>query len=165
MLFHPANVPLKVFSILFKVHWACFATSLEKHTFAQSICPDKMIFVLDKIKIVSDKIFFVLNKKFCTWIKSSSLVMNCMKNDFLASDKNDFVQDNFHFVLDKNNFVQADGQGIYCYFNHHIFPSFGLWALRHTQRAEAILNKFSNNINKTHTGLISVLQGFQKCIA
>ena len=23
MLFHPANVPLKVFSILFKVHWAC----------------------------------------------------------------------------------------------------------------------------------------------
>ena len=56
-------------------------------SFAQSICPDKMIFVLDKIKIVSDKIFFVLNKKFCTWIKSSSLVMNCMKNDFLASDK------------------------------------------------------------------------------
>ena len=70
-----------------------------------------MIFVLDKIKIVSDKIFFVLNKKFCTWIKSSSLVMNCMKNDFLASDKNDFVQNNFHFVLDKNNFVWADGQG------------------------------------------------------
>ena len=25
MLFHPANVPLKVFSILFKVHWACCA--------------------------------------------------------------------------------------------------------------------------------------------
>ena len=34
-----------------------------------------------------------------------------------------------------------------------------------TQRAEAILNKISNIINKTHTGLISVLQGFQKCIA
>ena len=34
-----------------------------------------------------------------------------------------------------------------------------------TQRAEAILNKISNNINKTHTGLISVLKGFQKCIA
>ena len=34
-----------------------------------------------------------------------------------------------------------------------------------SQRAEAILNEFSNNINKTYTGLISVLQGFQKCIA
>ena len=34
-----------------------------------------------------------------------------------------------------------------------------------SQRAEAILNKISNIINKTHTGLISVLQGFQKCIA
>ena len=34
-----------------------------------------------------------------------------------------------------------------------------------TQRAEEILNKISNNINKTYTGLISVLQGFQKCIA
>ena len=33
------------------------------------------------------------------------------------------------------------------------------------QRAEAILNKISNNINKTYIGLISVLQGFQKCIA
>ena len=33
------------------------------------------------------------------------------------------------------------------------------------QRAEAKLNKISNNINKTYTGLISVLQGFQKCIA
>ena len=30
--------------------------------------------------------------------------MNCMKNDFLALDKNDFV-------LDKNNFVRPDGQG------------------------------------------------------
>ena len=41
------------------------------------------------------------------------------------------------------------------------------WNSNHnlTQRAEAILNNFSNNINKTHTGLISVLQGFQKCIA
>ena len=27
-----------------------------------------------------------------------------------------------------------------------------------SQRAEANLNKISNNINKTHTGLISVLQ-------
>ena len=34
-----------------------------------------------------------------------------------------------------------------------------------SQRAEAKLNKISNNINKTYTGLISVLQGFQKCIA
>ena len=34
-----------------------------------------------------------------------------------------------------------------------------------TQRAKAILNKISNIINKTYTGLISVLQGFQKCIA
>ena len=33
------------------------------------------------------------------------------------------------------------------------------------QRAEAILNKISYNINKTHTGLISVIQGFQKYIA
>ena len=31
--------------------------------------------------------------------------------------------------------------------------------------AEVILNKISNIINKTHTGLISVLQGFQKYIA
>ena len=34
-----------------------------------------------------------------------------------------------------------------------------------SQRAEEILNKISDNINKTYTGLISVLQGFQKCIA
>ena len=34
-----------------------------------------------------------------------------------------------------------------------------------TQRAKAILNKISNIINKTYTGLISVLQGFQKYIA
>ena len=34
-----------------------------------------------------------------------------------------------------------------------------------SQRAETILNKFSNIINKIHTGLISVLQGFQKYIA
>ena len=34
-----------------------------------------------------------------------------------------------------------------------------------SQRAEAILNKISNNINKTYIGLISVLQGFQKWIA
>ena len=33
------------------------------------------------------------------------------------------------------------------------------------QRAETILNKISNIINKTYTGLMSVLQGFQKCIA
>ena len=33
------------------------------------------------------------------------------------------------------------------------------------QRAEEILNKILNNINKTYTGLISVLQEFQKCIA
>ena len=33
------------------------------------------------------------------------------------------------------------------------------------QRAEAILNKISNIINKTYTLLVSVLQGFQKCIA
>ena len=33
------------------------------------------------------------------------------------------------------------------------------------QRAEVILNKISNNINKTYSGLISVLQEFQKCIA
>ena len=34
-----------------------------------------------------------------------------------------------------------------------------------TQRAKEILNKISNNINKTYTGLISFLQEFQKCIA
>ena len=33
------------------------------------------------------------------------------------------------------------------------------------QRAEAILNKISNNSNKAYTGLINVLQGFQKSIA
>ena len=32
-------------------------------------------------------------------------------------------------------------------------------------RAQATLSKISNNINKTYTGLISVLQVFQKCIA
>ena len=36
---------------------------------------------------------------------------------------------------------------------------------RKTQRAEAILNKISNIIKKIHTGLISVLPEFQKCIA
>ena len=35
--------------------------------------------------------------------------------------------------------------------------------LSEAQRAEAILNKISNNINKTLTGLINVLQGFHKC--
>ena len=40
-----------------------------------------------------------------------------------------------------------------------------IWIKRLTQRAEAILNKSSNNINKTYNGLISELQGFQKCIA
>ena len=34
-----------------------------------------------------------------------------------------------------------------------------------TQRAEEILNNIWNNINKTFTRLISVLHGFQKCIA
>ena len=34
-----------------------------------------------------------------------------------------------------------------------------------SQWAELILGKISNIINKTYTGLISVLQGFQKCIA
>ena len=34
-----------------------------------------------------------------------------------------------------------------------------------TQRAEENLNKISNNINKTYTGLTSMLQGFHKCIA
>ena len=44
---------------------------------------------------------------------------------------------------------------------------FTSWAyvLSRPQRAEAILNKITNNINKTYTGLINVLQGFQKCIA
>ena len=36
--------------------------------------------------------------------------------------------------------------------------------VRKTKRAEEILNKISNNNNKTYIGLISVLQGFQKCI-
>ena len=40
-----------------------------------------------------------------------------------------------------------------------------LESISFTQRAEAILNKISNNINEIYTGLISVLQGFQKCIA
>ena len=33
------------------------------------------------------------------------------------------------------------------------------------QRAEAILNKISHIIRKINIGLISVLQGFQKCVA
>ena len=37
--------------------------------------------------------------------------------------------------------------------------------LMETQRTEAILNKISNNIKNSCTGLISVLQGFRKCIA
>ena len=37
--------------------------------------------------------------------------------------------------------------------------------VNHPQRAEAILNKISNIINKIYIGLISLLQGFQKCIA
>ena len=36
-----------------------------------------------------------------------------------------------------------------------------LWA----QWAETIFDKFSNNINKNYTGLISELLGFQKYIA
>ena len=44
-----------------------------------------------------------------------------------------------------------------------IIPQHGIFNTI-TQKAEVILNKISNNINKTHTGLISVLQGFQKCI-
>ena len=34
----------------------------------------------------------------------------------------------------------------------------------YTQRAEPILNKISNIINKIHTGLISVIQGFQNVL-
>ena len=38
-------------------------------------------------------------------------------------------------------------------------------AITWSQRAEAISNKISKIINKIHTELNSVLQGFQKCIA
>ena len=48
--------------------------------------------------------------------------------------------------------------------NQNLASFFNLNTTR-AQRAEEILNKISNNINKTYTGLISVLQGFQKCIA
>ena len=34
-----------------------------------------------------------------------------------------------------------------------------------TQRAEEILDKISDNINKTYAGFISFLQKFQKCFA
>ena len=43
------------------------------------------------------------------------------------------------------------------------FKEFGFH--KNIQWAEAILNKISNIINITYTGLISVLQGLQKCIA
>ena len=41
-----------------------------------------------------------------------------------------------------------------------------MWmAPKWTKRDEAILNKISNFINKTYSGLNSMLQGFQKRIA
>ena len=48
---------------------------------ALSICPDKIIFVQDKIKIVLDKIIFFQDKKFCPKLNNhfsynSSLMMN-----------------------------------------------------------------------------------------
>ena len=37
--------------------------------------------------------------------------------------------------------------------------------LSHTQQAEAVFDKISGTINITYPGLISMLQGFLKCIA
>ena len=37
-------------------------------------------------------------------------------------------------------------------------------SIHDSQKAEAILNKVPNNINKTYTGFISVLQGFKNIL-
>ena len=50
---------------------------------------------------------------------------------------------------------------IFCY---NPDPSQEFLIFQTSQRAETVLDKISNNINKTYTGLISVLQGFQKCV-
>ena len=34
-----------------------------------------------------------------------------------------------------------------------------------SQKADAVFDKILGTINKTYPGLISILQGFQKCIA
>ena len=40
-----------------------------------------------------------------------------------------------------------------------------VWSWYMPQRTEAVSNTISNIITRIHTGLISLLQGFQKCIA
>ena len=43
--------------------------------------------------------------------------------------------------------------------------SFGIKFFLRTQRAEAVFDKIISTINKTYPGLISMIHGFQKCIA
>ena len=99
-------------------------------------------FVLDKSKFVLDKIIFVQNKIFCPKLKShvrffckTKEFFSHLKSPFLLKkshfkelfrNKNGLfshwqsilswskkiVQDNLGFVLDKNNFVCAEGRGI-----------------------------------------------------
>ena len=49
---------------------------------------------------------------FCPRMKV--LLVNYIENDFLTLD-NYFVQNNFDFFRDKNNFVWADGWGTQCH--------------------------------------------------
>ena len=58
-------------------------------------------------------------------------------------------------------------QGPVAPLNHLVLPALHciLKYLLSSQRAEAILNKISDKIDKTHTELFSALRGFQKCIA
>ena len=58
-------------------------------TYATSICPDKIFFVLDKMFFVPDKItfvpdkrFFVPDKNFCPRLKSSYLLVKRIENYF-----------------------------------------------------------------------------------
>ena len=80
-------------------------------SYSWSIGQGKIIFVQDKIRIVLDQIFFVWSKKLCPRTKSSSLLVNWMKNDILRPekifvlDKSYFVHVNFDLIPDKNNFV------------------------------------------------------------
>ena len=83
-------------------------------TYAPSFCPDKIIFVPDKIKIVQDKNFCPKLKKHkfaCEWLETDFLVMEKffpqLKSHFLS-----FSQASMNLLALQKNI--SPGQKIFC---------------------------------------------------
>ena len=55
MIFYPMKVPLKVFSILFKIHWMYCVKQVEYSHIDETIF-DKSIFEISKLKILKTAI-------------------------------------------------------------------------------------------------------------